>query len=86
MYLSSSLLEKFKGLPNQIAQIASFALVVFNFVANVGVAVSEDVEDGQNLTIVRYQCLANHVSRKHQLLNHFQHGCNNVRITGIQRS
>lgn len=61
-YLASGLLKQFQSLTDQIAQIASLSLVVLNLIADVGIVVPENVEDGQNLTVVGHQSLANHVS------------------------
>ena len=83
-YLSAGLLEQFQGLYNEVAQVAALALVVLDFVADVGIAVSEDVEDGQNLAVVGYQGFTDHVPAQHQLLDHLQHGSHDVGVPGIQ--
>lgn len=83
-YLSSSLFEQFEGFGDEISQIEPLALVVLYLVASVAVAVAEDVEDRQNLAVVGHQCLAYHIPRKHQLLDHFQHGGDYLGISGIE--
>lgn len=50
--LSSSLLQQLQSLADEITQIQPFSLVVLDFVTSVGVAIAEDVENWQNLTVV----------------------------------
>lgn len=61
--LSSRLLEQFQGLSDEVAQVESFSLAVFDLIADAGVVVAEDVEDGQDLPIVGHQCFSDHLTR-----------------------
>ena len=57
------MLEQLQGLADQVAQIQSLSLTVLYLIANAGVVVAEDVENGQDLAVVRYQRLADHLAR-----------------------
>ena len=62
---ASGLLKELQGLHDQVAQVESLPLVVFYFVACVLVAVPEDIEDRQDLPVIRHQCFSDHVSAQH---------------------
>lgn len=68
---STCLLEELQSFADQIAEVQSLALTVLHFVATVDVTISEDVEDGQYLSIVGHQCLANHLSAQDEFLDYF---------------
>lgn len=48
------------------------------------VHVLEDVEDGQDLSVVRHQRLPHHVSGHHQVLQHLQGGADHLPVPGVQ--
>ena len=60
--VSSMLLEQLKGPLNQITEVHLLALRVVDFVALVQVVHLEQVHDGQDLTVVGHQGLANRVT------------------------
>lgn len=47
---------------------------------------AKEVEDGEDLAVVRDQRLANHVGRLHQLLQHFQHRAHDLGRARVQCS
>lgn len=63
--LSSGLLQKLEGLRNQIAQVESLSLAVLDLVAAVGVTISKDIENWEDLSVVGDQGLTDHVSAQH---------------------
>ena len=81
---STGLLEEFEGFADEVAQVESFALAVLYLVAYVGVVIPENVQDGQNLPIVRHQGLPDHLPRQHQLLDHLQHRSDDLGVPGVQ--
>lgn len=50
--LPTSLLQQLKSLHNQVSQIQSLTLAVFDLVPNTRIVVSEDVEDRKDLTVI----------------------------------
>jgi hypothetical protein len=55
-------LEHFKCLLDQVAEDQTFTLRVLDFVAEVFVALFEKIHNGQDLSVVRDQCLSNGVT------------------------
>ena len=84
VYLSSSLLQQLKSLSDQVAQVESLPLAVLDMVPNFWVAVTEYIEDGQDLPVVGHQGLSYHLSWKNQLLNDLQHGSNDLGVSCVQ--
>jgi hypothetical protein len=78
------LLQEFQGLSDEVPQIKSLSLAVFDLVPDARVIVAEDVENWQNLTVVWHQCLADHLSRKDQFLDDFEHGCDDFGVAGVE--
>jgi hypothetical protein len=78
------LLQEFQGLSDEVPQIEPLSLAVFDLVADARVIVAEDVENRQNLTVVWDHCLADHLSRKHQFLDYFEHGCDDLGVAGVE--
>ena len=70
---SSSLFQQLQSLHDKVSQVESLALVVFDLVPCVFIAVPKDIEDGQNLSIIGHQCFPNHISTEHQFLDYFKH-------------
>ena len=62
--LATGLFEELEGLADQVAEVETFSLTVLYFVSDAGVTVSEDVENWEDLPVVRYKSLSNHLSRQ----------------------
>mmetsp|Transcript_34988 Transcript_34988/g.79781 ORF Transcript_34988/g.79781 Transcript_34988/m.79781 type:complete len:254 (-) Transcript_34988:376-1137(-) len=82
--LSTVQLQELQGLLNQVADVHPLALIVHNGIADVHVFVLEDVEHRQNLSVVRDQSFANHLTTQHQLLQHLQNDRDNGWIAGVE--
>ncbi len=65
-------LEELQSLLDEVADIHSLALAVRNRIANVHVLALENIEDGQNLAVVRYQRLTDELAGDYKLLQHFE--------------
>lgn len=57
---------------------------VFDLVADAAVAVSENVENRQDLAIVWHQGFPYHLSGKDQFLDNFKHGGDDFGIAGVE--
>lgn len=57
---------------------------VFDLVADAAVAVSENVENWQDLAIIWHQGFSDHLSGKDQFLNNFKHGGDYFRVAGVE--
>jgi len=77
------LLEKFESLLDQISQDKGFTLSILDFVAEVDVAVLEQVEDRENLSVVRHKSLTNSVGAKDQLLEDLKCNGNDLLVSGV---
>lgn len=64
LYLATCLFEQFKSLCDEIAKVESLSLTVLYVISDVGIAISEEVEYGEDLTVIWYQGLTNHIPRK----------------------
>jgi hypothetical protein len=56
------LLQQLQGLSDEVSEVESLPLAVFDLVANARIVVAEDVEDRQDLAVVWHQGLSDHVS------------------------
>jgi hypothetical protein len=69
--LASMLLQDFQSLLNQFRQVFVLSLSIVYFIADVQSLIFEHVEHGQNLPVVRYQGLSDHLTCQNQFLNLF---------------
>ena len=61
-------LKCLEGLLNQIANVFTFLLRVINPIATVQIHILENVQNWQDLTVIRDQCLTHHIARDDQVL------------------
>lgn len=59
-------------------------MAVLDFITAVAIAVSEDIENGEDLPVVGDQGLADHVSAEDKFLDDFEHDCDDFRVSGVQ--
>lgn len=59
--LPSRLLEKFQSFSDEVAQVESLSLAVLDMVSDIHIAVSEQVKDREDLSVVRDKGLADHL-------------------------
>ena len=84
--LASMHFKQLQRLLNQVAENHTFALIVDNGVAHIHVLVLENVEHGQNLTVVGHERLTYHLPRHDQLLQHLQHDHNHGVLASVEGS
>ena len=84
--IATMLLEKFERLLDQVAQVLLFALRVVNSVALVEVLLFEEVHDGENLTVVGHEGLADGVTAEDERLEDMECRGDNIGITGVEGS
>ena len=77
-------LEKLESLHNNISQILTLTLRVVNLVSLVQVLGLEEVHDGQDLSVVGHESLANSVTALNQSLEDMKSGGNNLGVTSVQ--
>mmetsp|Transcript_76045 Transcript_76045/g.213209 ORF Transcript_76045/g.213209 Transcript_76045/m.213209 type:complete len:352 (+) Transcript_76045:283-1338(+) len=78
-------LQDLQGLVDQLAQVQALPLAVVEPVAQVEVVGLVDVEHWQHLSVVRDQCLADHICGLHQRLQDLQDGAHDDGVAGVQR-
>ena len=66
--VAAVLLEKLKRCLDKVTEVGGLALRVVDLVSKVLVAHLEEVEDGEDLTVVGHESLTNGVTASHQLL------------------
>ena len=66
--LPTVLLKGFQGFIDEIADVLPLLLTVVNAIPAVEVLLFENVEDREDLTVIRHQRLSNEVARIYQLL------------------
>ena len=79
-------LEKLKSSLDEITKVSVLALRVFNLVADVHILGLEQVQNGQDLSIVRHKSLTNSVRARHQKLQDLESNGDNIRIAGVKGS
>ena len=82
--ISTVHLEKFESLHNDISQILALALRVIDLVSLIQVLGLEEVHDGQDLSVVGHESLANSVTALNQSLEDMKSGGNNLGVTSAQ--
>ena len=82
--ISAVCLEKLESLDNQVAKVLSLALTVVDLITLVQVLGLEEVHDGENLTVVWHEGLADGVAAKDKVLQDVEGGGNDGGVTGVQ--
>ncbi|KAG8557722.1 hypothetical protein GDO81_016714 [Engystomops pustulosus] len=77
-------LKGFQCFLNQVSDVFPFLLAVVNAVSGVDVHVFEDVENRENLSVVRHESFSHHLGRDDQVLEDFQGGAYHLSIADIQ--
>ena len=77
-------LEKLQRLHDQVTEVLALSLRVVDLVAAVDVAGLEQVEDGQDLAVVRHKSLADGVRAHDKCLQHVQSCRNDFGVTSVQ--
>ena len=77
-------LEHLEGLHDEVAKVLSLALAVVDSVTLVQVLGLEEVHDGENLTVVGHEGLADGVAAEDKLLQDVEGGGNDGGVTGVQ--
>lgn len=76
--------KHFKGRLNQVSEILSLSLAVVNLVAQVVVLDFEEVEDGEDLSVVGHEGLANGVGAGDEGLQDLQRNRNDLGVSRVQ--
>ena len=82
--ISAVRLEEFESLDNQVAEVLTLALTVVDSITLVQVLGLEEVHDGENLTVVGHEGLADGVAAEDKLLQDVEGGGNDGGVTGVQ--
>ena len=82
--ISAVCLEELESLDNQVAKVLSLALTVVDSITLVQVLGLEEVHDGENLTVVWHEGLADGVAAKDKVLQDVEGGGNDGGVTGVQ--
>ena len=77
-------LEHFESVLNQVAHVEAFTLGVVNLVAEVVVALLEQVHDGQDLSVVWHESFADGVTAGNERLQNLQGDGDDLGIAGVQ--
>mmetsp|Transcript_85931 Transcript_85931/g.192114 ORF Transcript_85931/g.192114 Transcript_85931/m.192114 type:complete len:262 (-) Transcript_85931:297-1082(-) len=77
-------LEKLEGLVDEVPDVYSFALRVVDLIANIGTIVLVNVEDWQDLPVVRDKGLADHIPAEHQGLQDLENRGHDLRVPSVQ--
>lgn len=80
------LLKQFKCSLDQVAEILLLSLTVNNAVANVVVARFEQVENRENLSVVRDKSLTDGLRTEYECLENFESDSNNLSVACVQSS
>ena len=82
--ISAVCLEELESLDNQVAKVLSLALTVVDSITLVQVLGLEEVHDGENLTVVWHEGLADGIAAKDKVLQDVEGGGNDGGVTGVQ--
>ena len=82
--ISAVCLEELESLDNQVAKVLSLALTVVDLITLVQVLGLEEVHDGENLTVVWHEGLADGVAAEDKVLQDVEGGGNDGGVTGVQ--
>lgn len=77
-------LEHFEGLLDEISEVGGLALAVVDLVSKVLVADLEQVEHGEDLTVIRDESLADRVTARYERLQDLQGDRDDLNVTCIQ--
>ena len=78
-------LEELQRLQHELADVAPLPLRVVDAVAQVDVLVLEDVEDVQDLAVLRHQRLAHQLGAHDHLLQELQDDAHDARVSRVER-
>ena len=82
--ISAVHLEQFERRNDHVTQALTLALAVVDLVSLVQVLGLEEVHDGENLTVVWHEGLADGVAAKDKVLQDVEGGGNDGGVTGVQ--
>ena len=82
--ISAVRLEEFESLDNQVTEVLTLALTVVDSITLVQVLGLEEVHDGENLTVVWHEGLADGVAAEDKLLQDVEGGGNDGGVTSVQ--
>ena len=82
--ISAVRLEEFESLDNQVTEVLTLALTVVDSITLVQVLGLEEVHDGENLTVVGHEGLADGVAAEDKLLQDVEGGGNDEGVTSVQ--
>jgi len=78
------LFEQFEGLLDEVSEDQGLSLSVLDLVSEVAVAGLEQVENGQDLSVVGHEGFTDGVGAEDQLLQDLQSNGNNFMVSGVQ--
>ncbi len=76
--------EHLESLYDEITQVRGLALRVVNLIALVQVLGLEEVEDGQDLAVVRHEGLTDGIAALDKLLENVECACDDFVVTGVK--
>lgn len=79
-------LEHLQSLLDQVSEDESFTLGVLNLVAQVAVALLEEVHDGEDLTVVGDECLTDGIAAGNEGLQDLEGNSDNLGVAGVEGS
>jgi hypothetical protein len=79
-------LEELEGLLDEVAEVKSLALAVVDLVSEVGVALLEEVHDGQDLAVVGNEGLTDGVGAGNEGLQDLEGDGDDLAVTGVESS
>lgn len=79
-------LEHFEGLLDEVSKHESLTLGVLNLVAQVAVALLEEIHNGEDLTVVGDEGFADSVTAGHEGLQDLKGNSNNLGVAGVESS
>ena len=82
--ISAMRLEEFESLDNQVAKVLTLALAVVYRITLVQVLGLEKVHDGENLTVVGHEGLADSVAAEDKVLQDVEGRGDDGGVTGVQ--
>ena len=80
------LFEYLEGCLDEVAKIVALPLIVFNLVSQINILCLHQVQNGQDLTVVRHQGFSNGVRASDKSLQNLKGDCHDLRVTRVQGS
>jgi hypothetical protein len=77
-------LEEFKGLLDKVTEVEALSLAVVDPVAQVGVALLEEVHNGQDLSVVGNEGLTDGIGAGHEGLQDFESDGDDLAVAGVK--